>query len=94
MSHDLTKILRRPIVTEKNMDRTEKRRQYTFEVDPSANKVEIRVAVEKMFKVRVTGVNTVNVAGKRKRHGFHFHTSGAMKKAVVTLAEGEKIEII
>lgn len=94
MSRSQYEIVRRPIMSEKNMHRVDTRNQYTFEVASDANKVEIRNAVEALFKVSVVRVNTMNSFGKRKRHGAHFHIAGAIKKAVVTLAEGDKIEII
>ena len=94
MSRDHYQIIRRPLVTEKNMHRVETRGQYTFEVDPTANKVEIRMAIEALFGVKVKSVNTINVSGKRKRMGFNWHVGGSCKKAVVTLHEGEKIDIV
>ena len=87
-------ILRRPLVTEKNMHRVETRNSYTFEVAPDANKIEIRQAAEKIFGVRVVDVRTMNVRGKRKRHGFNWHIAGGMKKAVITLKEGDKIDLL
>lgn len=94
MSSRQYEVIRRPIMSEKNMHRVDTRNQYTFEVASSANKVEIRNAIESLFGVSVTRVNTINSFGKRKRHGAHFHIGGAIKKAIVTLAEGDKIEII
>jgi large subunit ribosomal protein L23 len=87
-------VLQRPIVTEKNMARVEYRRTYTFEVDQASNKVEIRNAVEKAFNVKVQQVRTINVHGKRKRRGTQMHRQGAMKKAIVTLRDGFKIDIV
>ena len=94
MSRDVHEVIRRPLVTEKNMHRSETRNQYTFEVDLNANKVEIRKAIEHLFKVRVTAVNTTKVKGKRKRHGFHWHMSGGMKKAIVSVHEDDKIDLL
>lgn len=93
MKRSRYQVIRRPLVTEKNTHRIDTRNQYTFEVDPAANKVEIRQAIESLFDVKVASVNTVNVMGKRKRHGWNWHVTGGMKKAIVTLKEG-KIEII
>ncbi len=71
--------------------------KYTFEVDPEANKIEIRKAVEDIFKVTVTKVNTVKMPGKRRirfdRRGRHVGFTKNRKKAVVTLKEGDVIEI-
>ncbi len=91
---DDTEIIRRPLITERNMHRVEVRNQYTFEVAPTANKVQIRLAIQKLFNVRVVNVNTVNVKGKLKRRGWHFHTAGKMKKAVVTLHADDKIDLL
>lgn len=87
-------VIRRPIRTEKTTDLEEKRNQVVFEVDRRANKIEIRQAVERLFGVQVTDVNTLNHEGKRKRFGRSMGQRGDTKKAVVTLAEGSKIEFI
>ena len=94
MNRELYQVIRRPLLTEKNMHRVETRNQYTFEVAPDANKIEIRNAVEKLFDVKVKEVNTMKVKGKRKRHGYHWHVGGSMKKAVVTLPDDQKIDLI
>ncbi len=94
MHLDATEIIRRPLITERNMHRSEVRNQYTFEVVPSANKIQIRLAVEKLFNVRVTNVNTVNFKGKKKRRGMHLHMAGKMKKAVVTIHADDKIDLL
>ena len=84
-------IIVRPIITEKTSRQMELG-QYTFEVLPSAGKVEIRKAVEEAFKVKVAKVHTVNVASKPKRMGAFMGRSRTWKKAIVSLVEGEKIE--
>jgi large subunit ribosomal protein L23 len=86
-------IILRPIISEKSVTLTADNK-YTFEVETKANKIEIREAVESIFKVKVLKVNTLNVKGKPKRWGrrYHGHKSD-WKKAVVTLKEGDKIEI-
>lgn len=94
MSHDVYGIIRKPLVTEKNMHRVETRNEYTFDVTPGCNKVEIRTAIEALFKVKVASVRTVNIKGKRKRHGANYHFTQNKKKAIVTLKEGSKIELI
>lgn len=94
MRHEATEVIRRPLVTERNMHRAEARNQYTFEVVNTANKVEIRKAVESLFNVRVQSVNTTNVKGKVKRRGWHTYTAGKMKKAVVTLHPDDKIDLL
>ena len=86
-------IVRRPIVTEKSMS-TAALSKYTFEVAPDSNKIEIGEAVEKIFNVKVTKVNTLTVKGKKKRQGrYPEGKTPDVKKAIVTLAPGQRIEI-
>ena len=87
-----TNVLIRPLVTERSYDQMDQNK-YTFEVAPSAPKEEIRDAVEKLFDVHVTKVNTLWVKPKRKRLRYQMGTTRRWKKAVVTLAEGDTIEI-
>jgi len=86
-----TLVLLRPIVTEKSMGQTNERR-YTFEVRKDATKQEIAEAVATAFKVDVVDVNVLTVRGKTRRLGRHVGRTPDRKKAVVTLAEGQKIE--
>lgn len=88
IAHD---IIIRPIVTEKSSSLME-HNKYTFEVHKSANKIQIRQAVEQIFKVKVLSVNTINVKGKPKRMGTSVGTSRSWKKAIVSLPEGQRIE--
>ena len=83
-------ILIKPIITEKTTALMEERK-YTFRVPLAATKVEIRQAVEKMFKVQVEAVNTVRVMGKTKRMGKHEGKRPDFKKAIVKLAPGQSI---
>ena len=85
-------IIVRPIVTEKTTDLLADN-QYTFEVALRANKHLIREAIEKIFKVRVLGVNTMRLQGKIRRMGRNEGRRPERKKAIVTLAEGDRIEI-
>ncbi|MEW5952258.1 MAG: 50S ribosomal protein L23 [Bacillota bacterium] len=85
-------IIKKPLVTEKSMDLVQENK-YTFIVDPKANKVEIRKAVEELFKVKVTSVNTMNVKGKLKRVRNILGRTPDRKKAIVTVRDGDKIEI-
>lgn len=87
-----TDIIRRPLVTEKVTRLQEKVNQYAFEVDPTSNKIQIKKAVEKRFKVKVTQVRTLNVSGKIKRLGRFTGRRPDWKKAIVTIAEGQKID--
>ncbi len=86
-------VIRRPLITEKATGLQEKLNQYAFEVDPRSNKIEIKRAVEVRFNVQVTKVCTMNVPGKLKRLGRFTGRRPNWKKAIVTLAEGEKIEL-
>ena len=85
-------ILVRPIITEKNTLLNEKGK-YTFEVLPDANKIEIKRAVEEIFRVRVTTVNVMRVPGKMRRMGRTSGMTRSWKKAVVTLEPGQRIEL-
>jgi large subunit ribosomal protein L23 len=85
-------IIKRPLVTEKSSVQKEASNQVTFEVHPEANKIEIRKAVEALFKVKVLKVHTANFEGKKKRLGKHQGKRSDWKKAVVTLKTGDKIE--
>lgn len=81
-------------VTEKSTRLQEKQNQYFFKVAPSANKAEIKRAVEKLFKVHVTKVNVMNYLGKRRRERtVHFGKRPDWKRAVVTLRDGDKIDL-
>jgi large subunit ribosomal protein L23 len=86
-------VLRRPVMTERNTDLMMQGR-YTFEVAPDANKIQIKEAVEKAFNVTVLAVNTLNVHGKKRRKRTRLAGySPSWKKAIVTLAPGQRIEI-
>ena len=84
----LYQILKRPLVTEKSNLQREAGQTVTFEVNRDANKIEIKQAVEKAFKVKVKDVRTSIKAGKAKRVGRSLGKRSAVKKAYVTLAEG------
>ena len=86
-------VILAPVVSEKTYDLIEKQNTYTFEVDPRSNKGEIRDAVESIFGVKVVRVNTMNRQGKRKRYGYKFGKRNDTKRAVVTLAEGNSIDL-
>lgn len=85
-------VIIRPIVSEKSYAGIE-RNTYTFLVDPRANKTEIKEAVQEIWGVRVVSVNTMNRRGKVKRRGFTRGKRPDQKRAIVTLAPGESIEI-
>lgn len=88
-----SEILRKPLITEKSVSEKEKYGRYAFEVDPQANKTSIRKAVEAFFNVKVTDIKTMIVRGKVRRVGRYFGKRPNWKKAVVTLASGQKIDL-
>jgi len=90
---DLYSVIKKPLVTEKGTIARDETNKYIFEVDRRANKVEIEKAVEKLFKVKVLNVRTMNVQGKKKRQGRIVGRKSDWKKAVVTLVSGQTIEV-
>lgn len=90
----LYQVLSRPVITEKATLLKEDANQYVFRVPRSANKMEIRRAVEALFKVKVIGLQTLNVQGRRKRLGRFEGRTAAWKKAIVTLAAGQSIDVV
>jgi large subunit ribosomal protein L23 len=93
----LTDVLVRPVITEKVNNQMELSGRYTFVVDKRANKLEVKKAVEEFYGVKVEDVNTVVVPGKRKsrftKAGFISGVKPSYKKAIVTLAEGDSIDL-
>ena len=87
-------VIKKPLFTEKGMDLKEKEDKILMEVASSANKHEIKKAVEEIFKVKVESVATVNVKGKLKRHGKSIGRRSDRKKAIVTLKKGEKLDFV
>ena len=85
-------VIIRPVVSEKSYAGLESNR-YTFQVDPRANKTEIKEAIQTIWNVRVTNVNTINRRGKTKRFRYTTGKRSDEKRATVTLAEGDSIEI-
>jgi len=87
-------VLRRPIITEKANYASDSLNQYTFEVDMRANKIQIRDAIELIFKVDVERVNVMVMAPKRGRRGRKFYIrKKAWKKAVIRVAQGQQIPL-
>jgi large subunit ribosomal protein L23 len=84
-------IIKRPLITEKGMRANDEDNVVVFRVDPRANKLQIKHAVETMFEVSVTKVNTLNVEGKKRRVRFREGKKPDWKKAYVTLREGDSI---
>jgi len=85
-------ILIAPVVSEKSYGLLDENK-YTFLVTPDANKTEIKIAVESVFKVRVTDVNTLNRPGKKRRTRYGYGKRPDTKRAIVTVAAGERIDI-
>jgi large subunit ribosomal protein L23 len=89
----LHRTIVRPLITEKSSAAYQDRGEYTFEVHPDASKTQIRSAIEQLFGVKVTGVWTMNIRGKERRMGRTTGRRPNWKKAIVTLREGDTIEI-
>lgn len=87
-------VIQAPVLTEKGTDDQNKRNAYTFRVPIDANKVEIKTAVERLFEVKVLGVNTLRVTPKVKRRGYVAGHTPAWKKAMVVLRHGDTIELL
>ncbi|HOI10458.1 MAG TPA: 50S ribosomal protein L23 [Myxococcota bacterium] len=86
-------VIRRPLITEKaNLDK-ERRNAYHFEVPVTVDRQEVKEAVERVFAVKVEDVRTITVRGKMKRMGRFFGRRPGWKKAIVTLREGDKIDL-
>jgi len=85
-------VLLAPVVSEKSYGLLDENK-YTFLVDPKANKTEIKIAVETVFKVHVTGVNTSNRTGKKRRTRAGVGKRPDTKRAIVTVADGQRIDI-
>ncbi|TQL67123.1 LSU ribosomal protein L23P [Nocardioides albertanoniae] len=92
LHYDPRDILLAPVVSEKSYGLLDQNK-YTFIVRPDANKTEIKIAVEKVFDVKVTSVNTVNRKGKARRTRYGMGKRPDTKRAIVSLAEGDRIDI-
>ena len=93
MMNNYRDIIKAPIITEKSSDLAQNKNTFVFSVDVNANKTQIKQANEKMFKVKVESVNTINVKQKKKRVGRYVGKTNRMKKAIVKLSEGSSIEL-
>ena len=93
MQEKIFSIIKKPVISEKSTALAEVANRYVFRVDNAATKTEIKEAVEQLFKVKVKAVNTIVMHGKNKRAGrFEFKRSN-WKKAIITLVQGQKIEL-
>ncbi|HBF13579.1 MAG TPA: 50S ribosomal protein L23 [Deltaproteobacteria bacterium] len=90
---DLHQIIKKPLITEKAVKAQGTGPRYAFVVDLKATKTQIRAAIEQLFNVNVTGINTAIIRGKMKRVGRSVGQKSNWKKALVNLKEGEKIEL-
>ena len=89
----MKEIIKAPIITEKSASISADGKKVVLKVAKNANKVQIRQAVEKAFDVKVTNVNTINVRPKKKRVGRYEGKTSVYKKAIITLAEGSKLDL-
>jgi large subunit ribosomal protein L23 len=85
-------VLLKPVISEKSYGLLDENK-YTFLVHPDANKTQIKIAVEQVFNVKVTSVNTINREGKRKRTRFGYGKRKDTKRAIVSVAAGDRIDI-
>jgi len=90
---NFTEVLISPILSEKSVAMKDTQNSYCFIVNPKANKTDIKKAVETVFKVKVTAVRTITVSGKLHRVGRYEGYRGDWKKAMVTVQEGQKIDV-
>jgi large subunit ribosomal protein L23 len=94
MNESAYRIIKAPVITEESTIQSETRNQYVFKVDPKSNKSQIRDAVERVFNVKVTSVNTMNYKGKKRTRGRTSGYTANWKKAIITLRDGDKIDLI
>ena len=90
---NFTEVLISPILSEKSVSMKDTQNRYSFRVNPSANKTEIKKAVEALFKVKVEAVRTANMPGKLHKVGRHEGYRSDWKKAMVTVKAGQKIDV-
>jgi large subunit ribosomal protein L23 len=90
---DIYRVIVKPLVTEKSTDQQANHNKYTFKANLCANKHEIKTAVEELFKVKVTNVRTCVYHGKKVRVGRNFGFKSKWKKAIVTVKEGDNIQL-
>ncbi|KAF0126343.1 MAG: large subunit ribosomal protein L23 [Elusimicrobia bacterium] len=93
MTRYISGILISPILSEKSVTQKDDENRYTFRVAVTANKTEIKKAVEELFKVKVSAVNTVKVHGKYHKVGRHEGRRSDWKKAIITVKQGQKIDV-
>ncbi len=87
-------IIKKPCLTEKGLLLQETQNQVVLKVDPRANKIEIKAAAEQLFNIKIDKVRTANMHGKKKRVGRTIGQTNNWKKAIITLAEGQKLDFL
>lgn len=87
-------IIKKPLVTEKGTYLLDALKQYVFLVHPDANRLQVKSAIEQLFKVKVVDVRTYIRKGKPRRHMGRAHTTRATKRAIVKLRDGDKIDVV
>ncbi len=90
---DYYQIVKRPLSSEKSVADREASNSYHFEVDKKVNKIQVKEAIEKLFEVKVLAVRTLNKVGKTRKYKNKIYKTGGWKKAIVTLKEGERIDL-
>lgn len=93
MNRPVSEVLVAPMLSEKSVILKDSQNRYTFKVHPKANKVDIKKAVETLFKVKVENVRTMNFMGKMHKVGRYEGRRGDWKKAIVTVKTGQKIDL-
>ena len=90
---DYYQIVKRPLSSENSVGDRETSNSYHFEVDKKVNKIQVREAIEKLFEVKVLAVRTLNKVGKTRKYKNKIYKTGGWKKAIVTLKEGDRIDL-
>ena len=90
---DYYQIIKKPLHSEKSVEDRESANSYHFRVDKKANKIQIKEAIEKLFDVKILNVRTMNRGGKKRKYRNKVYKTSGWKKAVVTLKEGDRIDL-
>ena len=93
MNTKYLEIIKAPVITENSSTLAQEQGKYVFKVDSKANKTEIKEAIEKIFKVKVESISTINAKVKKRRVGRYTGLTNRYKKAIVKLAEGQTIDL-
>ena len=93
MNTKYLEIIKAPVIPEKSSTLAQNEGKYVFKVDPKANKTEIKEAIEKIFKVKVESISTINAKTKKRSVGRYTGLTNRYKKAIVKLAEGQTIDL-